>query len=61
MGLAGWEGCSQLQGRATGLSIRNQGWPGAAELGSGLPRNPGQRGAQGPHHVPWSFSFNDCQ
>lgn len=39
MGLAGWEGCSQLQGRATGLSIRNWRRPQAAELGSGLPRN----------------------
>lgn len=39
MGLAGWEGCSQLQGRATGLSIRNWRQPQAAELSSGLPRN----------------------
>lgn len=39
MGLAGWEGCSQLQGRATELSIRNWRRLQAAELGSGLPRN----------------------
>lgn len=41
MRLTGWEGCSQLRGTASGISIRNWRRPRAAELSLGLPRSRG--------------------